>query len=313
LDLAISARGVKKIYRSGLFKKRQKAALTGIDLSIPKGAFWGILGPNGAGKTTLLSVLSTLLLPDAGEVSILGMDVRTRSHEICERINLSSGHANFFWSMSILQNLNYFAMLYGLAGKARKRKIEELLDLFDLKEFARIRFDELSTGTKQKLSLSKALLNDPEILLLDEPSVGLDPDVALRIREFIASLHREKGTTILLTTHNMKEAEQLCEQIAFIKEGAIKALGRPKELKNLLKLGDTIDIEFQGNLAESAILGLEGVYDLSIRNSSCRITVDDQHERLPGILKSFINQNIHIHDIQIQEADLEDVFMAYSK
>jgi ABC-2 type transport system ATP-binding protein len=313
LDLAIYARGLKKIYRSGLFKKRQKEALGCIDLNIPKGAFWGILGPNGAGKTTLLSVLSTLLLPDAGEVFILGMDVRTRSHEICERINLSSGQANFFWSMSILQNLNYFAMLYGLTGKARKRKIEELLDLFDLKEFARIRFDELSTGTKQKLSLSKALLNDPEILLLDEPSVGLDPDVAFRIREFIASLHQEKGTTILLTTHNMKEAEQLCEQIAFIKEGEIKALGRPKELKNLLKLGDTIDIEFQGNLAGSAILDLEGVYDISIHNSSCRITVDDQHERLPGILKSFINQNIHIHDIQIQEADLEDVFMAYSK
>ena len=112
-------------------------------------------------------------------------------------------------------------------GKERHQRVDDLLDLFDLREFARVRFDELSTGTKQKLSLAKSLVNDPALLLLDEPTVGLDPDVARRIREAIQRLHRDKGTTILMTTHNMKEAESLCEQIAFIKDGMIKALGKP--------------------------------------------------------------------------------------
>ena len=313
LNPAIEAVNVRKIYRSGWLKKRHKEALKGVSLSVPMGAIWGILGPNGAGKTTFLSILSTLLLPEEGQVHILGMDIRTRSHEICRRINLSSGHANFFWSMNIVQNLNYFAMLYGLSGNKRQRKIEELLDLFDLRSFSKIRFDELSTGTKQKLSLSKALLNDPEILLLDEPSVGLDPDVAFRIREFIQHLHQDKKTTILLTTHNMKEAEQLCEQIAFIKDGSIKAVGRPAELKKILELGDTIDIIFCGTFPEAAIQQVQGVYAVTTTDSACSISVDDQHARLPLILQAFFQQKTPIHDIRIKESDLEDVFMAYSK
>ncbi|HYB21080.1 MAG TPA: AAA family ATPase, partial [Thermodesulfobacteriota bacterium] len=147
----------------------------------------------------------------------------------------------------------------------------------------------------------------------DEPTVGLDPDVAHRIRELIQQLHREKGTTILMTTHNMKEAETLCEEVAFIKDGTIKAFGRPKDLKRDLRLGDTILISFQGRLPVSTLEGMEGIYGFQANDSTCRILVDDHRQRLPQVLDLFIGQKVFIHDLRIQESDLEDVFMAFTK
>jgi ABC-2 type transport system ATP-binding protein len=304
---------LQKTFVSGCFRKRKKTALRGVDLSVPEGAFWGLLGPNGAGKTTLLSIISNLLIPEQGEVRVLGKDLRKNAMEICKRINVSSGHANFLWSLNVRENLEYYAMLYGLSGKYRRQRVGELLNLFDLSDFARVRFDELSTGTKQKLSLAKSLVNDPALLLLDEPTVGLDPDVAHRIREAIRRLHREKGTTILMTTHNMKEAEALCEQIAFIKDGTIKALGKPKDLKTELRLGDTLIIDFSGPLRSDSLRKLKGIYALQISDSNCRILVDDHRERLPPILDFFISEKAFIHDVRIQESDLEDVFMAFAR
>jgi len=191
--------------------------------------------------------------------------------------------------------------------------VDDLLALFELQEFAKVRFEELSTGTKQKLSLAKSLVNDPALLLLDEPTVGLDPDVAHRIREAVQSLHREKGTTILMTTHNMKEAETLCERIAFIKDGRIKAVGKPQDLKDELRLGDTISIAFNGTVQAEALRSLQGTYGVQMSDSLCRILVDDHRKRLPQILEFFMGRQIFIQDLRIQESDLEDVFIAYTK
>ena len=313
MRLAIDVKDLRKTFVSGWIRKRKKEALRGVDLSVPEGAFWCLLGPNGAGKTTLLSILSNLITPERGEVRVFGKDLRRDGAEITRRMNLSSGHANFLWSMTVRENVEYYAMLYGVPRQPRKQKVNELLDLFDLHDFARVRFEELSTGTKQKLSLAKALVNDPELLLLDEPTVGLDPDVARRIRETIQRLHKEQGTTILMTTHNMREAETLSERVAFIKEGRIRAAGKPRELKRQLRLGDTITVSFRGDLPESSLEAMEGVYSLQCENSSCRISVDDHHERLPHILDFLTNQGITIHDLRIQESDLEDVFVAFAK
>ena len=313
LEFAVEVQGLRKTFVSGWFRKRRMEALRGVDLAVPAGAFWGILGPNGAGKTTFLSILSNLLTPEEGEVRILGLDFQTHAMDIRQKINLSSGHANFLWSLTVRENLEYYAMLYGLSKMDRRRKLEELFHLFDLSPFARVRFEELSTGTKQKLSLAKALLNDPRLLLLDEPTVGLDPDVARRIRELVQRLHREKGTTILMTTHNMKEAESLCEEVAFIKGGTIQARGRPQDLKRELRLGDTIVVTFRGDLRSSPLEGLEGIYGLQCSDSSCRILVDDHRERLPQILDRLTGAKVAIHDLRIQESDLEDVFIAFAK
>jgi len=313
LKYAIEVKGLKKTFVSGWLRRRRKEALRGVSLHVPVGGFWGLLGPNGAGKTTLLSILSNLLTPEEGDVRVMGYNVRTQAMEICKRINLSSGHANFLWSLSVKENLRYYAMLYGLSGRRLERRVENLLDLFDLREFTRVRFDELSTGTKQKLALAKALLNEPELLLLDEPTVGLDPDVARRIREAIRGLHQEKGTTILMTTHNMREAETLCEQVAFITDGTIRAFGTPQHLKREMRLADTLHIEFQGHLPVQGLRDLEGVYALQKGESSCKIQVDDHRQRLPQILDFFIAQGIFIHNIQTEESDLEDLFIAFAK
>jgi len=209
MALAIRAEEIFKTFRSGWWSKRKKEVLKGINLQIEEGEIFGILGPNGAGKTTLLSILSTLLLPDRGKIQILGIDGLQNGHRVREKVNISSGNANFLWSMTVKENLHFYGMLYGLKGNRRKEKVEALISLFNLEEHRDVSFDRLSTGMKQRLSLAKSLLNDPSVLFLDEPTVGLDPSVSIWIREQIRSIQKEKGMTVLLTTHNMKEAEYL--------------------------------------------------------------------------------------------------------
>jgi ABC-2 type transport system ATP-binding protein len=312
MNAAVIIRGLRKTFVSG-WPGRKKEVLKGIDLTVPEGAFWGILGPNGAGKTTLLSILSNLLIPEEGEVLVLGRNILVEAGEIHRRMNLSSGHANFLWSMTVKENLEYYAMLYGLSGKARRLKIDFLIGLFDLTSFARERFDELSTGTKQKLSLAKSLLNDPQLLLLDEPTVGLDPDVARRVRESIKQIHREKAMTILMTTHNMQEAEDLCEEVAFIREGVIKARGKPEELKRGLGLGDRIVLSTTGALPITDLEKMEGVYHVQAGDSFCSIVVDDHRARVPGIIGLLLNRGVVVRELRVKESDLEDVFIAFAR
>ena len=313
MEFAIEVSGLRKTFVSGWIHRRRKEALRGVDLAMPRGALWGILGPNGAGKTTFLSILSNLVTPDAGEVRVLGKDIRSHAADILGRINLSSGHANFLWGLKVRENLEYYAMLYGIPGKRRRQKVAELIELLELQDFAGARFDELSSGTKQKLSLAKALINDPELLFLDEPTVGLDPDVAARIRKFLQFLHEEKQTTILMTTHNMGEAEILCQQIAFLRNGTIRAFGEPSELKRQLKLGDTIIIHFKVLQPTANFQNLPGIYACELKNSTCRLMVDNHRQRLPQILDEFTRSRSAVDDIQIREADLEDVFITLAK
>ncbi len=313
MSFAVEVKNIRKTYVSGWLRRRRKEALRGVTLAVPQGVLWGILGPNGAGKTTFLSILSNLLRPDGGEVRVLGMDFQTRAMDIFQRINLSSGHANFLWSLSVRENLEYYAMLYGLSGRPRRQKVEALLALFDLTEFSRVRFDELSTGTKQKLSLAKSLVNEPQLLFLDEPTVGLDPDIAQRIREFIQDLHHRQKTTILMTTHNMREAESLCEQVAFLKEGAVKAFGTPQELKQTLHLGDTIRIHFSGSLPAAVFDHMIGLHGVQLQDATCLVVVDDHRRRLPQILDVLIRNKIMIDDVSVRESDLEDVFITLAR
>ena len=313
MKLAVEMEGVHKTFVYGWPRKKKKHALRGIDLAVPEGAFWGILGPNGAGKTTLLSILANLITAEQGMVRVLGEDIRSRAKFVRPRINLSSGHANFPWSMTVQENLQYYAMLYGISGRRRNQRVEELMDLFDLQDFARVPFDGLSTGTKQKLSLAKSLINDPELLFLDEPTVGLDPDIANRVRESILNIHKEKGTTILMTTHNMKEAETLCQKIVFIKEGTVKAFGIPQGLKEELRLGDRITLFFDGAVSAPSLEGMAGIYNFEKGNGQCLIIVDDHRKRLPQILDLFVRRGIQIRNLTIQEADLEDVFITLAR
>ncbi len=232
---------LKKTFRSYSPSGNIIRALDGIDLDVEEGEILGILGPNGAGKTTFLNTLSTLLLPDSGRIEIRGIESRRENFSAIRRlINMSSGYPNYAFSLTVEENLKFYAWLYGLSGIGLQHKVEEVMELFYLKDYAGQRFDELSSGTKQRLSLAKSLLNDPKILFLDEPTLGLDPDVALKTRQIIREILHKRKVTVLLTSHNMAEVEELCQRVAFIQKGQIIKLKFIEELK---RLHNTDDLE----------------------------------------------------------------------
>jgi len=193
----IRAHGLKKTYASDVTGQPIRA-LDGAGIEVEAGEIFGILGPNGAGKTTLLNCLSLLLKPDEGSIEMFGMDALKFHNKLRARLNMSSGNSNFPWCMTVREILRFYGMLYGIGFAPLKKKTDELLGLLSLEPYADRRFDELSTGTKQRLALAKALLNDPEILFLDEPTIGLDPDVSIKLRGFIQpGMHRGHARRVL--------------------------------------------------------------------------------------------------------------------
>jgi ABC-2 type transport system ATP-binding protein len=230
-EFAVQVQDVFKSYPTGFLGLKRKPVLNGVSLTVPRGTIYGILGPNGTGKTTLLSLIANLTYPDSGTIKIFGRDVRRNPEFVKRSINICSGNPNFLWSMSVAENLTYYAMLYGYLGREKRRRVERVIDLMELKAFRNTTFDSLSTGTKQRLALAKALLSDPALLFLDEPTIGLDPDMAIKMRRIIRQVHEEQGMTILLTSHYMKEVEETCARVAFLRGGALAAEGTPDELK----------------------------------------------------------------------------------
>ena len=300
--LAVKAEGIYKYYKS---QGGKKEVLKNVSIDIEEGEIFGILGPNGAGKTTLISVLSTLSIPDSGKVEVFGIDALKDPTNVKCIVNISSGNPNFPWSLTVYENLKYFALLYGLEN--RERSINNAIGMLELETFRNTRFDSLSTGTKQRLSLAKALLNDPRLLFLDEPTVGLDPDMAIKIRKLIKKIHDEKGITIVLTTHYMKEAEQLCERIAFIKNGEIIANAAPGELKRQMKLGEKIIIDYEGRFEISSLNDIPKILDIKYETGRVVIVAENIESILNNILKKFCD--VHINNIDILQPDLEDVFL----
>ena len=313
MALAIKAEGIFKTFRSGWWGRKQKLVLKGVDLQIEEGEIFGILGPNGAGKTTLLSILSTLLLPDRGKIGILGMDGLQDGHRIREKVNSSSGNANFLWSLTVRENLHFYGRLYGLTRNRREEKVNALIKLFNLEEHRDATFDRLSTGMKQRLSLAKSLLNDPAVLFLDEPTVGLDPSVSIMIREQVRSIQKERGMTVLLTTHNMKEAEFLCNRIAFLKNGEILTTGTAEDLKRMVRMGDLIKLEFMGTISEDELLRANGVINYGISGNLCEIIVDDGERRLGTLIALLSQSGAQIIKVTLGQTELEDVFIEFAK
>ncbi len=295
------------VYKS--FFGGKNFALKDLSLEIESGQVFGILGPNAAGKTTLISILSTLLIPDRGTVKILGLDALKDTNKIRERINMTSGSPNLPWSLTVYECLRFFSMAYGMSNKS---KIEELIEMFDLSQYRNVEFEELSTGNKQKLSLAKAFINDPELVFLDEPTTGLDPDVARRIRKKILEIHEEYNITTVLTTHYMSEAEQLCDKIAFLNHGRIVATGTQKELKKIIGARDKIIIELSSGV-KLPKLSVEGVIGVDLKGERLTILVDDAEKRIKDVLNLLSPVYRYIKKISMEEANLEDVFVELAK
>ncbi len=308
---AVEVRDLEKTFRTGWLWRQRQAALRGVSFEVPRGAIFGILGPNGAGKTTLLSILATLLLPDRGEARVLGLDVVRDAHRVRERINMAAGGASFLGNLSAREVLDIAARSYGVGRRDRAGRVARLLDRFELATFADTRYDELSTGLKQRLALAKAFVNDPELLILDEPTVGLDPDISVRIREEIAGLRRTRRVTILLSTHYMREAEQLCDEIVFLRGGAVLARGEAATLARQILTGARVAMSVEGDW--SGVAGLPGVLACRGEGSRVECLVDDARKRLPEILRFLFEQGAAITDVNVEEPDLESVFIELSR
>ncbi len=304
---AIAAQGICKSFRTGVFGP-WKAALREVDLEVDYGAIFGVLGPNGAGKTTLISILATLLWPDAGQARVLGLEVIREAGRLRQRINLAASGAHFLWCLTVEENLRFYGRLYGLGGRALSGKVEELIALFELGRHRRVTFERLSTGLKQRLALAKALINTPELLFLDEPTSGLDPEMAQHLREEILRLNRDSGLTILLTTHNLREAEMLCGEVGFLKEGRLVSRGRIADLQQRLGLGDHLRLIFQDTPAPLEYGKLPGVLSHRVQDSRVDLVLDRAETRLPAILEVIAHSRHPLARVQVKPVDLEEIY-----
>ena len=236
---AIAVENLQRTYtsRRGLLGKQKNVieAVKNISFSVNYGELFVMVGPNGAGKTTTMKILTALLLPTSGTVSVLGLDVTKQPQKLKKRIGfVFGGERGLYWRLSGKDNLKYFATLYGIPRRVSKERIADLLDIVGLAERQDSRVEQYSRGMKQRLHIARGLLNDPEVLFLDEPTLGLDPVAAREIRKMIKDIV-QGGKTVFMTTHYMFEADELADRVAVVKKGEIAALEKPKDLKKVVK------------------------------------------------------------------------------
>lgn len=308
-EISVKAEGICKEYKS-LFGKSSKV-LKDISLEIQSDEIFGLLGPNGSGKTTLISIFSTLIYPEKGRLWVLGMDSRTKKDAIRKKINISTAKSNFPWSLTVKENLKHYAMLYGMYGSDLKKTVDDQIEAFELGDYRDIKFEDLSTGLKQRLSLAKAMLNNPRLVFLDEPTTGLDPEISIKTRQLILRIHRENDVSVIMSTHYMPEAEMLCDRIAFLRHGQIVAQDTPQNLKNQLHLGERMIIHYSGLVEIDEFEQIPGVMKVKTEPGRLEIVLDRTTDNVDGIIKLFAGAKIH--NIEIKEPDLEDVFLELAR
>jgi ABC-2 type transport system ATP-binding protein len=315
---AIEARGLRRIYK---VKPTPVVALERVDLDVAPGEFFGLLGPNGAGKTTLIKILTTLLLPTEGTARIFGFNVSRDEKRIRRIMNMvAGGEQSGYGILTVREQLWMFSQFYGLPRKEGWRRVDELIDAVGMGDERLQRVSTLSTGQRQKMNIARGLLNDPWILFLDEPTLGLDVAAARQVRELVVAWKAAvPGRTVLLTTHYMAEADELCERIAIVDHGKILAIGSPPELKKRVQRESIFRLELdrlQGGAA--ALAALPGV--LSAANAAVDggrvdrqtvavnlVLVDDA--ALGGVVGALAGLGSHILALQKSEPSLEDVFV----
>jgi ABC-2 type transport system ATP-binding protein len=314
----VEAQDLHRTYKThtGTIRRRVKEieAVRGVSFGIEKGELFGLLGPNGAGKTTTIKMLITLLIPTSGTGRVLGYDVVKDAREVRKRIGyVFGGERGVYERLSGYDNLRYFAELYGVPGRLQKQRIEELLELVGLKGREQERAEGYSRGMKQRLHVARGLLHDPEVLFLDEPTLGLDPVGARELRATIASL-TDAGKTILLTTHYMFEADALCDRIAVIARGKILAEGTPGDLKRGVAQGSIVEVEVYGVAEETieSVRGLDGVLAVSVeeRDQAQVLVVQTKADvELTHAILGHLN-GANVGRISRREPTLEDAYVA---
>ena len=300
---AISVRNLSKTYPvpfrrlRAVFRRPVKhpvEALREVSFEVETGEIFGLIGRNGAGKTTLTKIVATLVQPTTGSVAVRGHDSVSEDEDVRREIGLATAEErSFYWRLTSEQNLMFFARLHGLSDRVAKQRISDLFAKLELEEVARRRFGELSTGNKQRLAVARAMLTNPPVLLLDEPTRSLDPLAASRMRELIRSLaQHHPPVTIFLTSHNLGEVETLCGRVAIISRGRIRAIDTPRNLRDLSSGSETVHITIASG-------------------EKISFTREHNDNLLDEKIRELQNQDAHILDIETERATLLDVLERY--
>jgi ABC-2 type transport system ATP-binding protein len=321
LPLAIAARGIRRVYRA---KPSDVTALDGVDLEVAPGEFFGLLGPNGAGKTTLIKILTTLLSPTEGEARVFGFDVVRETKQIRRIMNMvAGGEQSGYGILTVREQLWMFSQFYGLPGRDGWRRADELIDALGLADQRHQRVSTLSTGQRQAMNFARGLLNDPWILFLDEPTLGLDVSAARAVREIVVAWKRAvPGRTVLLTTHYMAEADEMCERIAIVDRGRILAIGTPAELRQRVQRESIFRLELDRLDGGPAVLArLPGVLRAVSATDEARDGTGEARQSvvvnlvlhedaaLGGVVGALGGLGARILALRKSEPTLEDVFV----
>jgi ABC-2 type transport system ATP-binding protein len=304
----VKKRSVNDLVRHPFRRAERIRALRGVDLHVQTGEIFGLLGPNGAGKTTLLKIMSCLVLPDRGRAVVGGEDV-VHEGKVKPKIGLvHTDERSFYWRLSGRENLDFFSRLYDVPRRRAKPRIRELLERVDMVEAADRRFADYSSGMKQRLAIARALLHDPPILLMDEPTRSLDPASAMALRAFIRDeLKTRDGKTVLLATHNLREAETLCDRVAILVKGKVRQIGSVQEVRRWGVHERRFRLEV-GNWP----IGLAGPFRVVTEeplNGIRRVTIAlDPDARLDDVLRLLLSAGGVVHACDRLEPDLEDAF-----
>jgi len=296
--------------------RREILALDRVSLEILPGELFGLLGPNGAGKTTLIKILATLLAPTSGRAFVAGVDVVENPVEVRRHINMvTGGETSGYGLLTVEENLWMFAQFYGIPSREARRRIRELLSLVGMADRAKTKVYHLSSGMRQKMNIVRGFLTEPEILFLDEPTLGLDVQTARTIRDFIRQwLWDHPNRTILLTTHYMHEAEELCDRVAIIDHGKILACAPPGELKKSLKQEAVFRLYLAGlSDGKNLVEGMPGIRALAQRVEDGRLALDlilAEEEALVRVLSKLQAAGGKLVELRKEEPTLEDVFLA---
>ncbi|MDP9383196.1 MAG: ATP-binding cassette domain-containing protein [Chloroflexota bacterium] len=323
VECAIHAKRLHRVYRKGRRFSRHRGSVVAVEdisFGVPRGTIFGMLGPNGAGKTTTIKMLSTLLIPTSGTATVGGYDVARDDRAVRRQLGVVlGGDRGLYGKLSARDNLVYFGTLYGMTKQSLRRRTGELLDLVNLRDRADERVEGYSRGMKQRLHLAKSLLHDPPILILDEPTIGLDPAAAVDMRAAVAALVPQH--TVLLTTHDMHEANQLCREIAIVDQGRIVAQGSPRELKARVAAERRVVVSTRSPLdghmpiVESQISRLPGVRGVTSAfcdggGTELTILCGDTASTLDETLAVLCGFGAAVSAVRVVEPTLEDAFLA---
>jgi len=283
-------------------------AVDHVTFTVSKGEVFGFLGPNGAGKTTTIRMLIGILRPDGGRAEVLGLDVEKNGLEVRNRIGVVPEASNVYPDLTVWQNLMFMAELYMVPKQVRKERATNLLEKLGLERFRDVRAGRLSKGLRQRLLLCTALIHEPELLFLDEPTSGLDVQSAHEIRRMLKEMNREHGVTIFLTTHNLREAEEMCDRIGIINRGKLVTISTPTELKEKFAGLRCVEVVFEKDVSPEELSKALGC-EVEKRERTLRLYVDDVNECVCKVVDYSKRSNTRITSLNVVQPSLEEAFL----